>query len=280
MTNTLKQLAAAGTSPWLDNIRRGWLVSGEFRRMVDEGVVGVTSNPTIFQKAIAGLERLRQRGRVAAVAGRKPCRRLLRARDRGRARGGRPDPARLRRVPAISTGSSRSSCRRAMANDTQASIAGAPEFFERIGRPNIFIKIPGTAAGVPGDRGVDRGRDQRERHAALRAQVLRGHPHGLHPRPRAARRGGPADRRPPLRGELLRQPGRHGRRRAAARGLAAARQGGRREREAGLPALPRDHGVGPLAGAGRPRARRCSGRCGRRPARRTRPTRTCSTWTS
>ena len=49
----LHDLAAAGTSPWLDNIRRGWLNSGEFKRMVDDGVLGVTSNPTIFQKAIA-----------------------------------------------------------------------------------------------------------------------------------------------------------------------------------------------------------------------------------
>src|SRR6266480_3157871 len=49
----LHELAAAGTSPWLDNIRRGWLKSGEFKRMVDDGVLGVTSNPTIFQKAIA-----------------------------------------------------------------------------------------------------------------------------------------------------------------------------------------------------------------------------------
>ncbi|MGZ4431432.1 MAG: hypothetical protein ACXVYV_07275 [Gaiellales bacterium] len=47
MSERLKALAAEGTSPWLDNIRRGWLVSGEFRRMVDEGVLGVTSNPTI-----------------------------------------------------------------------------------------------------------------------------------------------------------------------------------------------------------------------------------------
>src|SRR3954466_13976983 len=53
MTNMLKQLAASGTSPWLDNIRRGWLESGEFRRRVDGGVVGVTSNPTIFQQVLA-----------------------------------------------------------------------------------------------------------------------------------------------------------------------------------------------------------------------------------
>ena len=49
----LHDLAAAGTSPWLDNIRRSWLESGVFRRKVDDGIVGVTSNPTIFQKAIA-----------------------------------------------------------------------------------------------------------------------------------------------------------------------------------------------------------------------------------
>ena len=53
MSERLIQLAAAGTSPWLDNIRRSWLRSGEFRSMVDGGIRGVTSNPTIFQKAIA-----------------------------------------------------------------------------------------------------------------------------------------------------------------------------------------------------------------------------------
>ena len=236
MTNTLKQLAAAGTSPWLDNIRRGWLVSGEFRRMVDEGVVGVTSNPTIFQKAIAGssdYDSAVAALQAAAIA----RRRLLRARDRGRARGGRPDPARLRRDRP----SRRVRLVRAAAGDGERHRGldrGAPEFFGRIDRPNIFIKIPGTAEGVPGDRGVDRGRDQRQRHPALRARGLRGHPQGLHPRPRAARRGGPADRRRALGGELLRQPGRHrGRQRSCRRARrCAARRG--REREARLPALP------------------------------------------
>ena len=95
MTNTLKQLAAAGTSPWLDNIRRGWLVSGEFRRMVDEGVVGVTSNPTIFQKAIA--DSTDYDDAVAALARVRlgAQRRLLRARDRRCARSGRSDPGGL-----------------------------------------------------------------------------------------------------------------------------------------------------------------------------------------
>ena len=43
-----------GQSPWLDNLRRGWITGGELARWVERGVRGITSNPTIFQKAIAG----------------------------------------------------------------------------------------------------------------------------------------------------------------------------------------------------------------------------------
>ncbi len=148
MTNTLKHLAAAGTSPWLDNIRRGWLVSGEFRRMVDEGIVGVTSNPTIFQKAIAGssdydsaVASMQSRGESPAdVFFELAIEDVREAADQIRHvydESGHLDGFVSFELPP------------AMANDTQASIAGAPEFFERIGRPNIFIKIPGTAAGAP-----------------------------------------------------------------------------------------------------------------------------------
>jgi transaldolase len=42
-----------GQSPWLDNIKRGWITSGELQRWVDRGVRGLTSNPSIFQSAIA-----------------------------------------------------------------------------------------------------------------------------------------------------------------------------------------------------------------------------------
>ena len=52
--NSLKQLRDCGQSIWLDYIRRDLITSGEFQRMVKEdGVHGVTSNPTIFDKAIA-----------------------------------------------------------------------------------------------------------------------------------------------------------------------------------------------------------------------------------
>ena len=54
MTRLHELHARAGQSPWLDNLRRGWITSGELAAMVDQGIRGITSNPTIFQKAIAG----------------------------------------------------------------------------------------------------------------------------------------------------------------------------------------------------------------------------------
>src|SRR5260370_14035405 len=54
MTNPLFQLKALGQSVWYDNIDRAQLVSGQFKRLMDEdGIVGVTANPTIFQKSIS-----------------------------------------------------------------------------------------------------------------------------------------------------------------------------------------------------------------------------------
>src|SRR5260370_29060232 len=54
MTNPLLQLKALGQSVWYDNIDRSQLVSGQFKRLLDEdGVSGVTANPTIFQKSIS-----------------------------------------------------------------------------------------------------------------------------------------------------------------------------------------------------------------------------------
>src|SRR5215218_3094186 len=53
-TNLHRLLAEYGQSPWLDNIRRGMLTNGEMQRYIDDGIVGVTANPTIFEKAIGG----------------------------------------------------------------------------------------------------------------------------------------------------------------------------------------------------------------------------------
>jgi transaldolase len=148
MADRLKQLAAAGTSPWLDNIRRSWLRSGEFRRMVDDGVLGVTSNPTIFQKAIAGSDDYDEAIRALHGSGTSATdvffeiaiEDIREAADQlggvWESTGHRDGFVSFELPPA-------------MANDTQASIEASPRFFERIDRPNIFIKIPGTSAGGP-----------------------------------------------------------------------------------------------------------------------------------
>jgi transaldolase len=54
MVEKLKELSQIGQSIWYDNIRRAMLTNGEFEELIAAGVLGVTSNPTIFEKAIAG----------------------------------------------------------------------------------------------------------------------------------------------------------------------------------------------------------------------------------
>src|SRR5207248_8660378 len=53
-SNAIKELRRQGQSLWLDNIRRQLITSGELARLRDEGLTGVTSNPTIFEKAVSG----------------------------------------------------------------------------------------------------------------------------------------------------------------------------------------------------------------------------------
>ena len=54
MTNKIKELFPLGQSIWYDNIQRGMFKSGQLQDLIDQGVVGVTSNPTIFERAIVG----------------------------------------------------------------------------------------------------------------------------------------------------------------------------------------------------------------------------------
>ena len=56
-----------GQSPWLDNLKRGYLTSGQLAKMVDEGIRGLTSNPTILQKAISGSADYDEQFKVLAV---------------------------------------------------------------------------------------------------------------------------------------------------------------------------------------------------------------------
>jgi transaldolase len=146
MPTPIQELYEAGTAPWLDNIRRGWLKDGTFARMVDEGVVGVTTNPTIFQKAFADTEDYTEGLRALADDGVSAVDAFfaLAIEDVQAAADALAD---VHRATGGLDGRVSFELHPGMAHDTEASTQSAAELFARIDRPNVFIKIPGTAAG-------------------------------------------------------------------------------------------------------------------------------------
>lgn len=149
MQSRAHQLLALGQSVWLDYIRRGHLVSGTFDRLVSEsGVVGVTSNPTIFQQAIAqsadydaaiadgiarGLEGEPLFEALAIEDIRAACDRLRPTFEGSRGLDGRVS---LEVSPRLG-------------GDSAGTIAAAKRLHAAVDRPNVMIKIPATAAGLP-----------------------------------------------------------------------------------------------------------------------------------
>jgi transaldolase len=148
-TNPLQQLAAQGQSVWLDYIRRDLIESGGLAKLVGDGELrGVTSNPSIFEKAIAGsrdydrlLEAtLRETRDPVAVYERLAVRDIRDAADALRpvydATGGRDGFVSLEVSPHL-------------AHDTAETVAEARRLWGEVDRPNLMIKVPGTPAGVP-----------------------------------------------------------------------------------------------------------------------------------
>jgi transaldolase len=148
MTGTMERLAAEGVAPWLDDLSRERLVSGGLARLVSEhGIVGITSNPTIFDKAIgsgrhydAQIAGLARRGVGVAEAARlltahdvrQACDVLRGVHERSHGVDGRVsievDPR--------------------LAHDTEASLAEARALWWLVDRPNLFVKIPATRQGL------------------------------------------------------------------------------------------------------------------------------------
>jgi len=147
----LRRLHALGQSIWLDFISRGVIRSGELKALADEGLLGVTSNPTIFEKAITAGGDYDDQLTPLARAGKSPADifEALAIKDI-------QDAADVLR-PAYESlegadGFVSLEVSPKLANDTQASIDEAARLWAAVNRPNVFIKIPGTAAGVPAIR--------------------------------------------------------------------------------------------------------------------------------
>ena len=146
--NAIRRLAALGQSIWYDNIRRGMIESGAVQALIDRGVLGITSNPTIFQKAIGESGDYDEAIRGLVHAGRNATQiyEALVMEDIGRTADlFRPVyEATDRRDGFVSI-----EVEPAMAHDTAGTIARGRDIFRRLGRPNVMIKVPATDAGLP-----------------------------------------------------------------------------------------------------------------------------------
>jgi transaldolase len=152
MTSRLQQLTDQGVAVWVDSIARDWIQKGELRRLRDQyAIVGVTSNPTIFQKAMG--EGSFYDDDIVRLAGQGlDARRIfeLLALDDIRAAAADMEPV-FERTGGVD-GRISFEVRPDIADDTEATIRETRRLFDELARPNVFIKIPATAAGVPAIR--------------------------------------------------------------------------------------------------------------------------------
>jgi transaldolase len=146
----LRRLREAGVSIWLDTLSRELLDTGEFAELIDDyGVTGATSNPTIFAKAITDSDRYDGQLRRLVTGGKRDTQELFftLALDDIRA------AARLLHPAYEDSGGGDGfvsfECTPDLADDTEATIAQATSLWQRLGQPNVMIKVPGTAAGLP-----------------------------------------------------------------------------------------------------------------------------------
>ena len=144
----LHTLARIGQAIWFDYIRRSLITSGEMQSLIDQGVRGVTSNPTIFEKAIAGSSDydddlralVREGASVEEIYERLALTDISLTADLFRKvydeTGGLDGYVSIEVSPVL-------------AYDTKRTIEEARRLFSLLGRPNIMIKVPATKEGVP-----------------------------------------------------------------------------------------------------------------------------------
>ena len=139
-----------GQSPWLDNLRRDWLQDGTLADLVAKGIRGVTSNPTIFAKAISGQDTYDDEFRKLAgsvsiedvywdLVVDDVTSALTLLRPLYDSSGGGDGFVSVEVAPDL-------------AHETDETIEAARSLHARIDRPNLFVKIPGTEEGVPAIR--------------------------------------------------------------------------------------------------------------------------------
>ena len=151
--NPLKQLEACGQSPWLDYLKRSLIEKGELRTLIErDGLKGVTSNPSIFEKAIGesdeyadalkqfqagadhSISAIYEHLAIADIHGAADVLHPVYEETQGR------------------DGYISLECSPYLANDTEATVAEALRLWAAVKRPNLMVKVPATPAGIPAIR--------------------------------------------------------------------------------------------------------------------------------
>ena len=151
MASPIKQLHKQGQSVWLDNIRRQLITSGELARLRDEGVTGVTSNPTIFEKAVSGSTDYDEALVRMVQGGQKPdgiLWEMMLEDIRAAADVFRP----VYDQTDGGDGYVSIEVSPVAAHDTKKTVSVARDLWRRADRPNVMVKIPATKAGLPAIR--------------------------------------------------------------------------------------------------------------------------------
>jgi transaldolase/glucose-6-phosphate isomerase len=147
--NPLQELRAAGQNIWLDFLSRALIHDGTLDRLIDDGIGGVTSNPTIFSKALSESEAYDSAiAQLAEKGARDPVSIFY---DLALADIQMAADLLRRRYDETSgdDGYVSFELEAALAHDTRASVTKAKELFDHLAKPNVMIKVPGTLEGVP-----------------------------------------------------------------------------------------------------------------------------------
>ena len=149
--NSLKQITELGQSLWYDNIERNMITEGKLARLIAEDyIVGVTSNPTIFQKAIGGSDAYdAQIEEIVTKNPTIPVKDLFEALAIEDIQGAADILQPVYERTNGGDGYVSLEVSPILADDTEETIAEAKRLFEAVSRPNLMIKIPATQAGLP-----------------------------------------------------------------------------------------------------------------------------------
>jgi len=153
--NSLKQLEACGQSPWLDYLKRSLIENGELRTLVErDGLKGVTSNPSIFEKAIAESDEYTDAIKQFQAQGDHEASSIYEHLAIADIRAAADVLSPVYKTTNRRDGYVSLECSPYLANDTKATVVEALRLWAAVARHNLMVKVPATPAGIPAIRAL------------------------------------------------------------------------------------------------------------------------------